>query len=245
MGDDFDQYERDYLARLDRGDVRASETPAEGRRRVHAERVEAARKAAAEADLDAWDYVVLEMVRRGDVRVALKVGTMRCAESMLKLYCHGMAKPDRRPTFDDIERMQAFLDSSEHQQYVARLGKIMTGEIRERLAVITEIVGLEGEKDMLGLTEKGTIALQSKRSEIMELHDKMARQYELDRRGFYEAAPSYMCALPLMLAMGLGTGAMMSYMASMGDASCGMLRAGAGSAWDAGGMDDDWSGFVA
>ena len=80
--------------------------------RVHAERVAAARKAATEAGLDAWDYAMLEMIRRGDVRSALKAGTMRYAESVLRLFCHGLvAKPANPPTFDEIERLQAFLDS--------------------------------------------------------------------------------------------------------------------------------------
>ena len=124
----------------------------------------------------------------------------------------------------------------------------MTEEVKERLGIVVEIIGIESERDMLEVTEDGTAALRSKRSEIIGLYDEMAKMYEQDRRGFYGAAPSYVWALPLMLAMGFGTGAMMSYVASVGDASCDLLRSGADAAWDAGGtgggeIGGDWSGF--
>lgn len=100
MDENSKQYEREYLER-------ANLTP--GTKEWHRiEQVKAAKKAATEADLDPWDYVVLEMIRRGDPRISIKVGTVRSTESFLKLYCHGLiAKLDRPATFDELERIVA------------------------------------------------------------------------------------------------------------------------------------------
>ena len=62
MDENFKQYEREYLER-------AGATPTPGTKEWHRiEQVKAAKKTATEAGLDPWDYVVLEMIRRGDPR---------------------------------------------------------------------------------------------------------------------------------------------------------------------------------
>ena len=224
MSSDYDEYERKYLERRAGGMRPESETPAAREVRVHAELVEAARKAAAKAKLDAWDYVVLEMLRRGDPRIPMKVGTVRSAESILRLFCHGLiARLDRAPTFDELERLQAFLDSAGHKRYVGRLKKLMTPEVKERLELMAEITGVRGEEDAWKVTGDGMRALRIKRTEIAKLYDKMAEQYYDDRDEFYENAESYMWAVPVMFAMGFGNGMMMAYMLSMSDVSCDAL----------------------
>ena len=217
MNGGFERYEREYLAR--RG---VDELTPEERRWVA--RVEAARKAATEAALDPWDYVVLEMARRGNPRISMKVGTMRAAESFLKLFCHGMiAKLDRPPTFDELERLQAFLDSAEYRQYKDRLRKLMTEEVKGRLKVVSEITGVRGPEDMWDLTDKGRGAPRTKRAEIIALHDRMDKQYRADRTAFYKDVESYVWALPMMAVMGIGAGAMMAYVHSVAGASHVML----------------------
>lgn len=218
MDDDFERYEREYLDRHGK-DIRPGTK--EWRQ---LERMEAAKKAATEADLDPWDWVVLEMIRREDPLIPTKVGTVRSTESFLKLFCHGLiARLDRPATFDELERLQAFLDSAEYKQYEDRLAKLMTREVEERLRVVFEITGVRGPEDMWDLTDEGRRALRAKRAEIIELHDRMARQYRVDRTGFYEDAESYAWALPMMVVMGVGSGAMMAYMHSVVDASYGLL----------------------
>lgn len=224
MGSDFDEYEREYLERHAKGIKPESGTFTENVARIHRKRVESAKRAAAKAALDAWDYAVLEMLRRGDMRIAMKVGTVRSTESFLRLFCHGLiAKLDRAPTFDELERAQAFLDSAEHKQYVARLNRLMTKEVRERLEIVAEITGVCDEKDMWDMTDDGRLALQAKRSEVVALYDQMSRQYRENRAEFYASAESYAWALPIMVAMGFGGGMMMGYMHSMSDVPCDML----------------------
>lgn len=220
MDDNFQQYEREYLERRDM-DSKPDTKTKEGRQR---KRIEAARKAATEADLDSWDYVVLEMLRREDPRIPMKIGTMRSTESFLKLFCHGLiAKLDRPATFDELERIQAFLDSAEYKQYEDRLNKLMTREVEERLKMVAEITGVHSQKDLLDLTDKGRRALPAKRAEIIALHDRMVRQYRANRTDFYKDAESYVWALPMMVVMGLGTGTMMAYLHSVAGVSCSML----------------------
>lgn len=236
MGHDFEQYEREYLERRAKGIKPDAGTLAEEAARLRRERMESAKKAATEAALDSWDYVVLEMLRREDPRIPMKVGTVRSAESFLKLFCHGLtAKLDRPPTFDELERIHAFLDSTEYKQYENRLKKLMTKEVGWRLGLIAEITGVRGAEDLWDLTGEGRSALQAKRAEIIALHDRMVEQYRTNKADFYENVLSYAWALPMMVLMGLGTGAMMAYVHSVADASYGML--GDAGHMDHGGMD--------
>ena len=144
MDKSFEQYEREYLERLARSN---SGSAAERAANAHTEPLAAVRDAAAGADLDSWDYVLLEMIRREDPRAAMRLGTMRSAESLLKLFCHGPIARRRPATFDERERMQAFLDSAEYRQYKNRLKRLMTREARERLELIAAVTGARDEKD--------------------------------------------------------------------------------------------------
>lgn len=110
LDQDFEKYEQEYLERYVRGGGQNSKSLAAKAVRERRERMDAAKKTAAEADPDSWDYVALEMIRREDLRISIKLGTMRSAESRLKLFCHGLiTKRERDPTFDELERIQASL----------------------------------------------------------------------------------------------------------------------------------------
>ena len=218
LSNNFERYEREYL---EKHSIDIKPGTKEWRQR---KRIEAVRKAATEADLDSWDYVVLEMLRREDPRIPMKIGTVRSTESFLKLFCHGLiAKLDRPATFDELERIHAFLDSTEYEQYEDRLHKLMTREVEERLKTVVEITGVRNQEDMWDLTDEGRRALQAKRAEIIALYDRMTRQYRANRTDFYGDVESYMWALPMMVVMGLGTGAMMAYLHSVANVSYIML----------------------
>ena len=204
MGSDFEFYEREYLDRVVKGKPIPAESYKQLKARFRKELLESARKAAGRAELDSWDYAALEMIRRGDMRGPMKFGTVRTCESFLKLYCHGLVRRlDRKPTFDEMERIQAFLDSPAFKQYESRLKRIMTKYGEERLALVVEILGIKDISDLMDLTDKGKEALKAKRAKTAALYEKMAKQYSKNRTDFYKAAPSYEWVLPTMVAMGL------------------------------------------
>lgn len=224
LDDDFERYERVYLDGRVKDIKPDPGTFDEEMARLRRERMEAARKTATEAALNSWDYVVLEMLRREDPRIAMKVGTMWSSESFLKLFCHGLvARLDRPATFDKLERIHALLDSAEYRQYEDRLNRLMTKDVKWRLGLVVEITGARSMEDMWDLTDEGRRALQAKRAEIIALHDRMTEQYRENRTDFYEDMPSYTWALPMMALMGLGTGAMMAYAHFVADPSHGAL----------------------
>ena len=209
LDQDFDRYEQEYLERC------ARESPAA---KAIRERRDAAKKTAAETDLDSWDYVVLEMIRREDLRISIKLGTMRSAESLLKLFCHGLIiKYERDLTFDELERIQAFIDSAEFKQYEGRLKRLMTPEVKERLRLIAEITG---GAQLWDLTDKGRRELRAKHVQMIALHDQLTKKYENDKAGFYAEVESLAWALPMMVAMGFTTGAIMAHAHSAAGASC-------------------------
>ena len=208
LDQDFEKYEQEYLERYVGGGGQNSKSLAAKAVRERRERMDAAKKTAAGAGLDSWDYVALEMIRREDLRISIKLGTMRSAESRLKLFCHGLiTKRERDPTFDELERIQAFTDSVEYKQYKDRLKRLMTLEVRERLRLIDEITGTVY---MWDLTDKGRRELRAKYAEMVALHNQLTKKYENDKAGFYEEVESLDWALPMMVVMGL-SGTMMAH----------------------------------
>ena len=223
MDGDFKDYEREYLERINEGITVHAESHEQRKARLHGEHLDDAKKAGTESKLDSWDYAVLDMIRRENLRAPMKFGTLRTCESLLKLHCHGLIRRlDRRPTFDEMERTQAFLDSAAYKQYEDRLKRIMTNEVAERLELISEILGTKRTTDLLDLTDKGKDALKTKRVEIVALYEKMSKQYVKNRTDFYEMASSFEWALPMLVTMGFA-GPMMMYMLASSDAQYGSL----------------------
>ena len=81
----------------------------------------------------------------------------------------------------------------------------MTLEVKERLRLIDEITGTVY---MWDLTDKGRRELRAKYAEMIALHKQLTKKYESDKAGFYEEVESLDWALPMMVGMGLGSGAM-------------------------------------
>ena len=241
MGGDFEFYERDYLERLAKNKSAPVESYEQTTARLHRELVESAKKVARETELGAWDYAALEMVRRGDPGAPMRLGTLRFYESLLRLHCHGLvARLDRRPTFDETERIQAFLDSPAFKQYQDRLERIMTKDVAERLALVAQILGFRDVTDLMDLTRKGGEVLNSKRAEVAALYERIVKQYSKNRVTFYGDAPSYESILPMLLAMGFA-GPAIAYVLASSDARYGALggfdAVGTGTSSDGFGFD--------
>lgn len=50
--------------------------------------------------------------------------------------------------------------------------------------------------------------MRAKHAEMIALHKQLTKKYESDKAGFYEEVESLDWALPMMVGMGLGSGAM-------------------------------------
>ena len=217
MDDDFERYEDEYLKRLADGKSASSKSYEQVKIELHQEHINAIRKTASETKLDSWDYAILEMLRREDLSGPLKFGTMRTSEAFLKLYCQGLIERlNRKPTFDELERIHAFLDSVAYKQYEKRLSRLMTKDVKIRLDTIREITGAKDVSDLFDVTNHGTEILKVKRAEIISLYDKISKQYANDRTNFYENASLYEWALPMLFVMGFTGSVMVSMMASSG-----------------------------
>ena len=246
MDNDLERYEDEYLKRLAGGKSASSKSYEQVKIESHQEHINAIRKTASETKLDSWDYAVLEMIRREDLSGPLKFGTMRTYEAFLKLYCHGLIERlDRKSTFDELERVHAFLDSVAYKQYKERLKRIMTKDVKIQIDTIHEITGVKDVSDLFDVTNHGTEILKAKRAEIIALYDKMSKQYANDRTNFYENTSLYEWALPMMFVMGFTGSVMVSMMASSGAQYAG-LGYGFNTYGDMGmmgGNDFDASGF--
>ena len=175
------------------------------------------KQAALDSPLDEWDYAVLETVRRDDYSAPLKFGTVRTSEALLKLYCHGMIRRmEREPTFDEQERVQAWMDSAAFKQYADRLKRMMTGKVKARLEMISRILGVDGKSDMLELTDAGSEAVNAKRAEMAAIYEDMDKRHAADGAKFYKDAQSYERFLPTLLAMGFAGAATGAVLASAG-----------------------------
>ena len=71
------------------------------------------------------DYIVLESLRREDLQLSLKLGTMELMAIMEKLFRCGLIKRlDREPTFDEKEKILKFMDSPAYKQHEKRVKKL-------------------------------------------------------------------------------------------------------------------------
>ncbi|MCY4491297.1 MAG: hypothetical protein OXC46_07525 [Thaumarchaeota archaeon] len=265
MDEVFKQYEHDYVQRILSGqnrDIKNVETLEAPQERLQKEMV----RKVSEVSLDSWDYAMLERIRRDDMTMEMKFGIMRTAESLLKLYCHGMVRVlDYKPTFDELVRMQEFLDSPIYKQYQSRVEKFMTEEVREHLDMVYGILGIKPKftfwekikgldakmiNHTFALTGRGRESLSAKRVEALETYKKLNVQYLKNRSEFYnsmEDASPVMMVLPLMFAMGL-SGAMMGHAASLAGTEYtvlyegyGELNLGYGSGFDGSGFEGDYN----
>ena len=218
MDGNFKRYEREYLKRISDSKTMRVESHDQRKTRFYKGRPDSAQKTEVGSELDSWDYAILDTIRRGDPYSSMKFGTLRIVKSLLKLYYHDLIrKLDREPTFDEIERVQAFLDSAAYKQYKNRLQRIMTEEVQEQISLVLEILEIHEVSDLLELTDKGKDVLGTKRVEIAILYEKMNKQYANDRANFYETAPSFEWALPMLITMGF-TGPVMTHMLISSDA---------------------------
>ncbi len=165
------------------------------------------------AALEPWDFAVLEMIRREDMTVPMKVGTMRFTRSMLRLYAHGLvAKLDREPTFDERERLNAFLKSPRFKAYVDNVKDTATKYDRRYFEDVASIMQEKDIHAMWDLTDAGVSALETERQKAIAEYAKLQDRCKNDPVGFYNSRgnETYM---PLMLAMGM-SGPMIGYMAA-------------------------------
>ena len=264
MGRDFEQYENDYIRRI------SQEQNSIARNMMTVEQMEDillqenAVKIARKAELNSWDYAILEMLRRNAIGIELKFGTVRTTESLLKLYSHDFIRVvDYEPTFDELEIIQSFLDSSAYKQYLSRLEKIITAEVQKRIELVYRILNISIKSSFwqkikgpnvkmfnhsIELTHAGKKILDVKRTEALMLYEKTNKQYLHNKLEFHQNVETMQpesMMLPLMLAMGL-SGAMVGHMASVSGSEYVMLYDEFGKLnmpFDAGhGTDFDFSG---
>ncbi len=214
MRSDIEAYEKEYLKRL-----QMDLAEREARRAKEEEAQEAARNAQRAKlikTLSAWDYVVLESIRREDLRTPIRIGTMRTIDGMERLFhCGLVRKLSRKMSFDERERFEAFLDSPEYKQHEKRLVRIMTPEDRSRIDDVIEEIGMEKKDELLEITEEGTQQLKKRRGEMRRLWSRLeGLYYKKGRAGFQKAISGSLTHLPFLVTMGLANGAIMAYMVS-------------------------------
>ena len=164
--------------------------------------------------LSVWDYVVLEFIWRKDPRILLRIGTMRTVDIIHKLFQLVLVKKLSEPSFDEMERHEALLDSPEYKQYKKRRERIMTSETRNKIDFTCGMIKIENIDDMLEPTEAGSRKMRKKRAEMRLLWRKLEDLCANDRAKFQQEAKENLIYLPLLIAMGMASGAAMVYMAS-------------------------------
>ena len=171
-------------------------------------------KSEQDRELSVWDYVVLEFIWRKDPRILMRIGTMRTVDIIHKLSRQALIKKFSEPSFDEIERHEALLDSPEYKQYRERRKRIMTLEARDKIDSTCRMIKIENIDDMLKPTEAGSRKMRKKRAEMRLLWRKLEDLCDNDRTKFQQEAKENLIYLPLLIAMGMASGAAMVYMAS-------------------------------
>ena len=178
------------------------------------ERVEQGTVAELIRTLSPKDYIVLESLRREDLQLSLKLGTMELMAIMEKLFRCGLIKRlDREPTFDEKEKLLKFMDSPAYKQHIKRIEQLATPEFKERVKAYMKKLGFESEYDLTELTGKGKELLKKKIKELKSEWGKLVAIYKTkDGQKLKQEIDNYRFDFPLMLYMGFSSGFIMSAM---------------------------------
>lgn len=222
MVDDIETYEKNYLERFKK--QKMEEEARKTEQRKQAERMKQARheakqkeqkRYASQTTFAVWDYVLLESIRREDMRIRIRMGTMKTLASLEKLsYAGWIERPVAKMPFDDMERLEAFRDSYEYKQYKDRLDRIMSYEDHAKKSRVFSMLGIKKIDDWLILTEEGRRVAEEHRSKMRLVWDKLRKLYLDKSSEFQQAAENNMKYFPLFFVMGYVNGAMMAQMMS-------------------------------
>ena len=209
---DLGEYEKEYLGRLEE-----QGPPDEIKKRLEAgqrKRLKAEQRKRLKT-ISTWDYVFLECVRKGDMRMALRIGPEHAFYSLEKvLFCDLIRKIDRALSLDERMLIQEFLDSAEYRQYRERFQKVITFEEENTMVSVLNDGGIRKNDGMVELTQAGRQNLGEKREEMLRLWNGLESLRAKDGDAFRKAADASLTCLPLLLVMGISHGAIMGYMMS-------------------------------
>lgn len=216
MSKDLDEYEKEYLERLEENAVSKKKENDKDwaiKKRDELEKEEKEVKKLLE-NLDNTDYTLLESGKRENVLLTLHIGLEEQLNSFEKLFrCKLMKKSDREPTFSEKEKLERQKDTPQYKQYSARIERIMDKNMAKRLVEFCEKIKVKTPDDLLDLTEKGKEILESKRKELQSYWLEVQSSYDKnDKQQFRKKIESNLGIFPLFFIMGLTNGAMMSMM---------------------------------
>ena len=175
MGSDkeLEEYERDYLKRLEEAKNSSDKD--------YAEKSEKESQIVNEllATLSAKDYFMLESMKKDDLYAMLKFGTIETMEIFEKLYrCKLIKKLDRKLSFTEKEKMEKFKDSVAYKQHEARLKRIMDDELIQRTREHMVKMGMESPDGYCEPTEFGKETLEKKREELKPKWEELQSLYD-------------------------------------------------------------------
>jgi hypothetical protein len=175
MGSDkeLEEYERDYLKRLEEVKISSDKD--------YAEKNEKESQIVNEllATLSAKDYFMLESMKKDDMFAMLKFGTIETMDIIEKLYrCKLIKKLDRKLSFTEKEKMEKFKDSMAYKQHEARLKRIMDDELIERTREYMKKMDMKSPDELVEPTEFGKETLEKKRDELKPKWQELQSLYD-------------------------------------------------------------------
>tara|TARA_Y100001936_G_scaffold3889_1_gene3582 strand:+ start:152 stop:949 length:798 start_codon:yes stop_codon:yes gene_type:complete len=222
MSKDLEEYEKEYLERLEQTKKEKDKDWAI-KKREELEKEEKEVKKLLE-NLDNTDYTLLEAQKRENLLLTLHIGLEEQLNSSEKLFrCKLIKKLDREPTFSEKEKLERQRDTPQYKQYAARIQRIMDKKMAERLVDFCQKIGLKTPDDPFELTEKGKEILESKRNELQSYWLEIQSSYDKnDKQQFSKKIESNRGMFPLFLIMGLVNGSMMGMMMAKMDMNMNM-----------------------
>ena len=212
---ELEEYEKKYLKELTKKKRQGKKMSAKHKKeKQEKERIEQGTVAELIRTLSPKDYIVLESLRREDLQLSLKLGTMELMAITEKLFRCGLIKRlDREPTFDEKEKLLKFMDSPAYKQHIKRIEQLATPEFKERVKAYMKKLGFESEYDLTELTGKGKELLNKKIKELKSEWGKLVAIYKTkDGQKLKQEIDNHRFDFPLMLYMGFSSGFIISSM---------------------------------
>ena len=211
MEKDFDEYEKEYLEKLEQKKKENDKDWAVKKRGELEEEKEVKKLL---ENLDNTDYTLLEAQKTENLLLSLHIGLEEILNSTEKLVrCKLIKKADRELTFSEKEKIERQKDTPQFKQYVARVDRTMDKKMTERIIKFCEKLGIKTPDDPFDITEKGKEILESKRKELQSYWLEVQSSYDKnDKQKFRKTIEGNLAMFPLFFIMGLTNGAMMAMM---------------------------------
>jgi len=209
----FEAYEDEYVQRMEENAQAMREKTMTDEEIIAIKEAQEAKIKSLIENFDVWDFAVLEAIRRENLTISIKIGTMRYLTALEKLHYCKMIKWKSNLNIDEREKLQEFYDSALYKSYKDRLAKVTTWKEFADIEFRMKKLIPDKKYSMPYLTSLGLEHLRQQRKKAKDAWLKLKAMWdEKDMKTLTEQSTQNMAMMPLFLLFGFASGTLLHAM---------------------------------